>query len=40
MIGLGIITSQILAGAMNAESGITPPPMDLPMHMMSGTTFE
>ncbi len=25
---------------MNAESGITPPPMDLPRHMMSGTTFQ
>ncbi len=25
---------------MNAESGMTPPPIDLPTHMMSGTTFQ
>ena len=25
---------------MNADSGMTPPPMDLPRHMMSGTTFQ
>ena len=37
MIGLGIITSQISGGAMKAESGMTPPPIDLPRHMMSGT---
>ena len=40
MIGLGISTSQISAVEMNAESGMTPPPIDLPMHMMSGTTSQ
>ena len=40
MIGLGIITSQTVGFAMNAESGMTPPPSDLPRHMMSGTTFQ
>jgi hypothetical protein len=40
MIGLGIITSQMAAVEMNAESGITPPPIDFPRHMMSGTTFQ
>ncbi len=38
MIGLGIITSHTVGFAMNAERGITPPPIDLPRHMMSGTT--
>ena len=40
MIGLGIITSQTSGVAMNAESGMTPPPSDLPRHMMSGTTSQ
>src|SRR4026208_2010148 len=40
MIGLGIITSQIWALEMNAESGMTPPPIDFPTQRISGTTFQ
>ena len=40
MTGFGIRTSQISGVETNADSGITPPPIDLPRHMMSGSTFQ
>ncbi len=38
MNGLLSSTPQILGVEMKADSGMTPPPMALPRHMMSGTT--
>ena len=38
--GLGMSTSQMAGVEMNAESGMIPPPSDLPKHRMSGSTFQ
>ena len=38
--GLGTSTSHIAGVEMNAASGMTPPPIDFPTHMMSGATFQ